>query len=142
DQRRGGGDLVGRRGSGRLGQDAHGGRIDDAVAAGRASEQAAQRLVEGVGAVQRGAAVRPAGRGADQRDVGLDGQVDQGFGVGLGGYREAAACVGGLSPAGQREQAQSAEGRAQQSCPPGYGARSPSWLRRLIAPKRNVAAGG
>ena len=88
---------------------------------GAPGQQAAQRFVEGVGRRAATPARRPAGRRAQQRDVGLDGQIDQGFGVGLWRYRESPARVSGLSAIREREQAQSAEGRAQRSC---HGTRS------------------
>ena len=55
--------------------------------------------------MQADAPARSAGRDAEQRDVGLDGQVDQGFGVGLWGDVEATARVGSLSATADGEQA-------------------------------------
>ena len=72
---------------------------------------------------------------------GVDGQVDQGFGIGLGRDVEAPTRFGGLSSAGEREEAQSREGRAQNNRRPHYGPSTPSWLRRLIATEQYASEG-
>jgi hypothetical protein len=76
------------------------------MAAGRARQQPVQRLADCVVAAEGGSPTGPAGGGSEERDIGLHGQVDQGFGVGLRRDGEAAARISGLSPPGEGEQAQ------------------------------------
>lgn len=122
----------------RLGHNAHGLGVDDAPAAGRARQQLRKGLIEGIGAGKGDAAAGATGLGPYQRYVRLDRQVDQGVGIGLFGNVEPPTRLGRLSPGGEGEQAQSTEGRAQSGRSPGYGASSPSRLRRLIALKQNI----